>query len=121
MRMIAKLGIGLCLTLGLGFASTYKGQLMDASCYKQNPSHQGEKTWVRCAPTPSTTSFAIHTMHGTRLLDNAGNDKARIALQNGQLNRDKNTDMPVVISGVRHGNTITVANIRARASNNTAH
>src|SRR5215469_600380 len=99
MKTIAKFGIGLCLTTGLSFATTYRGQLMDASCYNQNPSNRGEKIWVKCAPTQSTTSFAIHTMRGTRMLDTAGNDKARVALQNGELNRDKNTDMPVVING----------------------
>ena len=119
MKTIAKFGIGLCLTTALSFATTYRGQLMDASCYNQNASNRGEKIWVRCAPTQSTTSFAIHTRQGIRMLDASGNDKARAAFQSGALNRDKNTDMPVVISGARHGKTIAVDHIRARASTNT--
>ena len=80
-----------------------------------------EKAWVRCAPTASTTDFAIHTNGKIRMLDPAGNTKAETAFQNGDLKRDHNGDMPVVVDGHRHGNTIAVEGIRARGSNISVH
>jgi len=121
MRSIAKFGIGLCLTAGLGFAmQSWRGQLMDATCYNQNPS-PGEKVWVKCAPTASTSDFAIHAYGKVRMLDAAGNQKAETALKAGDLKRDKNGDMPVAVNGWRHGNTIKVESIRARGSDTSVH
>lgn len=123
MRMISTLAMGLCLTAALGFGMTqYRGQLMDASCYNnQNSSPSAEKSWVRCAPTASTTNFAIHTNGKVRMLDAVGNDRAETAFNSGVLKRDRNGDMPVVISGVRHGNSIRVESIRARGSDTSVH
>ena len=122
MRILTKLGTFLCLTAALSFGITlYRGQLMDASCYNQNPAQSGDKSWVRCAPTTSTTSFAIHTNGRVRMLDAAGNDKAETALKQGDLKRDKNGDMPVAVEGSRHGNTIKVESIRARGSDTSVH
>lgn len=112
----------LCFTAALSFGATeYRGQLMDASCYNQNPSQSGEKSWVRCAPTASTTSFAIHTNGKVRMLDAGGNDKAEAAFKQGDLKQDKNGDMPVVLMGRRHGNTIDVESIRAHKSDVSVH
>ena len=122
MRALTILGTWLCLTAGLTFgAVTYRGQLMDASCYNQNPSQPGSKSWVRCAPTASTSSFAIHTNGRVRMLDAAGNDKAGTAFKQGDLKRDKNGDMPVAVAGSRHGNTIKVESIRGRGSDTSVH
>ena len=122
MRIVAKLGMSICLTAALSLAmTTYRGQLLDASCYSQNASGGGEKVWVRCAPTETTTSFAIHTNGKVRMLDPAGNEKALKALKSDILKRDKNTDMPVAIDGWRHGNTIKVEGIRARGSDTSVH
>lgn len=121
MKTIAKIGIGLCFTALLSLALTmYRGQLIDASCYNQNPSAQG-KAWVRCAPTAATTAFAIHTEGSIRMLDDAGNVKAETALKDGDLKRDKNGDMPVVVDGWRQGNAIKVEGIRARGSDISVH
>jgi len=122
MKTLCKFGAGLCLTAALSFGMTvYRGQLMDASCMNQTPSDSGGKSWVRCAPTGSTTSFAIHTNGKVRMLDAAGNDKAKAAYQQGDLKRDKNGDMPIVINGTRHHNTIQVESIRARGSDVSVH
>ncbi len=122
MRPFAKLGLGICLMAALGSAMTvYRGQLMDAACYNQNPNGSGEKVWVRCAPTASTTMFAIHTNGKIRMLDAGGNDKALTAFQHGDLRRDKNTDMPVEINGTRHGNVIKVEGIRGHKSDVSVH
>jgi hypothetical protein len=76
---------------------------------------------VRCAPTASTTTFAIHTDGAIRMLDDAGNAKAEVALKDGDLKTDKNGDMPVSVDGWRHGNTIKVEGIRARGSDISVH
>jgi hypothetical protein len=55
------------------------------------------------------------------MLDAAGNSKAETALQHGDLKRDPNGDMPVVIEGTRHGNTIKVESIRAHKSDTSVH
>jgi len=122
MRSIAKLAIGLCFAAALSFGLTmYRGQLMDASRYNQNRANTGQKIWVQCAPTAATTSFAVHTNGGVRMLDEAGNNKATAAFQQGNLKNDKNGDMPVTVAGWRHGNTIKVESIRARGSNVSVH
>jgi hypothetical protein len=122
MKTIAMLLLGFGITAGPAAAVTmYRGQLVDAACYQQNPSGSGGKVWVTCAPTASTTTFAIHTNGKIRMLDSAGNNKAVSALQQGILKRDENSDMPVVIDGYRHGNTIQVEGIRARGSDTSVH
>ena len=116
MKTIAKLVTWISIPAALAFGMTmYRGQLMDAACYNQNPNEAG-KAWVRCAPTDNTTAFAIHTNGKVRVLDPAGNDKAEYAYKQGVLKRDKNGDMPVVIAGWRTGNRIKVESIRARGS-----
>ena len=122
MRTILRLGFGLGITAALSLAvEMYHGQLMDASCYNQNASETAAKIWVKCAPTDATNAFAIHTEGKIRMLDSAGNDKASTALKEGILKHDSNGDMPVVIDGVRHGNTIDVEGIRARGSDISVH
>ncbi|HTX38191.1 MAG TPA: hypothetical protein VME43_24340 [Bryobacteraceae bacterium] len=123
MSTFAKLGMGLCLTAGLSFGITimYTGQLMDASCYNQNRTENGGKPWVQCVPTSSTTNFAIHTDGRVRMLDAAGDTKAEAALQEGALKLNKKGDMPVVIDGSRHGNTIDVEGIRSPGSDTSVH
>jgi hypothetical protein len=122
MTRIGKFASCLCLTAGLGFGMTeYRGQLMDATCYNQNPKQAGDKSWVRCAPTASTNTFAVHTNGRVRMLDSRGNDKAQAAFQQGVLKRDANGDMPIVLEGWRHGNTIKVESIRARGSDTSVH
>jgi hypothetical protein len=122
MRTIIRFGIGLCLTVGLSFAvDMFRGQLVDASCYNQNPSKTDGKIWVRCAPKETTTTFAIHADGKIRMLDAAGNEKVQAAFKQGILKRDPNGDMPVVIDGSLQGNTIRVEGIRARGSDTSVH
>ena len=110
------------MVAGLGFAITpYHGQLMDASCYSQMGKQAEGKAWVQCAPTQATTTFAIHADGKVRMLDNGGNAKASEALEQGILKRDNNGDMPVVVMGYRHGNTIKVESIRAHGSDTSIH
>ena len=122
MKTIAMLVLGFGMATGsAGAVTLYRGQLVDAACYQQNPADSSGKIWVTCAPTASTTTFAIHTEGKIRTLDAAGNEKAMAAFHSGILKRDSNTDMPVVIDGYRHGNTIQVEGIRARGSDTSVH
>jgi hypothetical protein len=121
MKTIAMLALSFGMAVAsAGAVTMYRGQLIDAGCYQQNQS-SGEKVWVTCAPTASTTTFAIHTDGKIRMLDAAGNEKAKAAFQQGLLKRDANTDMPVVIDGYRYGDTIQVEGIRARKSDTSVH
>ena len=127
MKIVITLGIAMGMVAGIGFAvdrddpAMYHGQLMDASCYNQNQTSNTGKLWVTCAPKDSTTAFAIHTDGRIRMLDAAGNSKVEDALHQNMLKRDPNGDMPVVIDGWRHGNTIQVEGIRARGSDESLH
>jgi len=122
MKNILRLGVGVALTVGLSFAiDMYRGQLVDASCYNQNSSQTQGKIWVRCAPKDTTTTFAIHTEGKIRMLDAQGNNKVEAALKEGLLKRDSNGDMPVVIDGSLHGNTLHVEGVRARGSDISVH
>jgi outer membrane protein assembly factor BamB len=119
MKIITRLGIGLCFTAGLSFGvEMYTGQLMDASCYNQN---SGSKPWAQCVPSASTTNFAIHTNGKVRMLDTAGDNKAEAAIQEGNLKLNKRGDMRVTIDGWRHGNTINVEGIHSPGSNVSVH
>jgi hypothetical protein len=55
------------------------------------------------------------------MLDKAGNDKARAAFEQGLLKHDPNGDVPVIVDGTRHGNTIKVESIRAHGSITSVH
>jgi hypothetical protein len=121
MKTIAMLVLSFGMAASAGAVTMYRGQLVDAACYQQNSSDSTGKIWVTCAPTASTTTFAIHTDGKIRMLDSAGNDKALAAFRQGLLKRDANSDMPVVIDGYRHGNTIQVEGIRARGSDTSVH
>jgi len=122
MKNLLRIGIGLGLTVGLGFAiEMFRGQLVDASCYNQNSSQTQGKIWVRCAPTAASTAFAIHAWGKIRMLDAAGNTKVQAAMKEGILKRDNNGDMPVVIDGSISGNTIKVEGVRARGSDISVH
>ena len=47
--------------------------------------------------------------------------EAEAAFKEGILKRDKNTDMPVIIDGTRHGNTIKVESVRGHRSDTSVH
>src|ERR1700674_3512123 len=127
MKVIARLGIALCLAAGLSFAALeeYRGKLLDASCANQSSTSQtkaSEKMAQTCAPTASTVNFAILASDGkVRMLDPAGNEKAATVLKNGDLKADKDGDFHVVIMGSRKGDTLKVESIRAHKSDVSVH
>jgi hypothetical protein len=129
MRTLVTFGAWLSLTAALSFAATdhnsmnepteYRGHLLDTVCVSRNPG--GEKSWVKCAPTATTSRFTIYTSGKLRMLDTRGNVKAGVALQHGELTLDKDGDMSVILMGRERHKTIVVESIRAHKSDTSVH
>src|SRR5215469_14932319 len=85
-----------CGTMALAcvFASadTLNGQLMDSACVQQQQQQPTEQHASMCAPTASTTSFALNISGKTYKLDADGNKKAADAWKkyNSSAERAKN-------------------------------
>jgi len=92
----------------LAFAETWSGRLVDAACADQ------QKTDV-CAPTASTTAFAISASGKMLKLDAAGNTKASEALKNREnsadRSKDPNREMTATVKGSLNGDVIQVDSI----------
>jgi len=113
-----------CGGLSFGMVVQYHGKLLDANCYNQNGASRrvnGERMVVTCAPTASTSEFAIRTNGKVRMFDTAGNQKAATAIQDGLVKPSKDHDVDVAIYGTRHGNTIKVETIRNHKSETAVH
>ena len=122
MNTITKIGIGLCLTAGLSFGIEYHGKLLDANCVNQNGSARvTHDVAVKCAPTASTTAFAIQTNGKVRMFDEAGNAKAATAVQDGLVKRGNDNDVDVAINAKRKGDTMKVESIRGHRSETSVH
>ncbi|GEM_PF-790679 len=125
MRTFAKLGLTLCAAGILCYAENFSGKLIDASCYENSQSSNRTATSAdrsspgkldkECAPTASTSSFAIETS-GKKVykLDHAGNTKATEAMQSGALKPDDDGDVHVSVSGSRSGDTLKVDSIAGK-------
>jgi hypothetical protein len=110
MRLVTKLGIGLCFAAVLSYAENWTGKLVDASCMDKNvpptatDSKAHEKAAETCKATSSTTSFAIMTSDGkVYKFDSAGNTKAAGEFKNATLKPDKDGDVHVNVSGSLEG------------------
>jgi hypothetical protein len=103
MKTIAKLGIAFCLAGAFSYGDVWRGKLLDASCYDQNGKlgHEGSV----CAPTASTTNFAIKVRHGkVYKLDAMSNMKAQKAVEDGVVNANQYGDFRAQITGKREAN-----------------
>jgi hypothetical protein len=104
MKTIAKLGIVFCLAGAFSYGAVYRGaKLLDASCYDQNGKvrHEGSK----CAPTASTTNFAMETRNGKIYkLDAMSSVKAQQAVENGVVKANSHGDFRARITGKREAN-----------------
>ena len=93
----------------LAFAETWSGTLVDASCAG------GGKSATECAPTSSTSSFALVLADGkTVKLDAAGNTKAADAIKNSadrSKNPDQKTAVTATVTGTLSGDAIQVEKI----------
>lgn len=123
----------LCLAGGLASAATFTGRLMDADCYNQNrvaTNEEGHKTYhsitKTCAPTSSTTSFAVRVTGnpyeeylGTTIkLDDSGNTQAASEIESGALKMTKHGTMRVKVSGKLRGEVLESAVITPRGGRN---
>ena len=128
MRKLVTLGIMLFLTGALCHAERFTGRLMDAACYNTNKvasQASGHKTYhsitKTCAPTESTTSFAVRITSGgnagnTIRLDDSGNARVESALKSGELRVGKDGAMHVKVSGKLLGETLKDASVKPRAT-----
>ena len=75
--MLKIITVGAVLVFGsaLAFGETFNGRLVDANCTAE------QQTSSSCAPTTSTTSFALQVAGKTLRLDADGNRKAADALK----------------------------------------
>ncbi len=124
MKTPTKLGIILCLAAMASYAETWNGKLIDASCYDSNKAaptsavdHKaaptsGEKLDRDCAPTATTSTFAVHANGKVYRLDSSGNAKAAADMQGGAIKADKDGDVHVTVSGKMQGDTISVDNLK---------
>src|SRR5439155_9894842 len=68
-----------------------------------------------CAPTASTTSFAIMRTDGkVYKLDNEGNTKAAEAMKNGSLKAGNDGDVHVSLNGTSQGDSVKVDSLHGR-------
>lgn len=104
MRILAKAGILMCMAASFMFAENYSGKLIDANC-KPDPS----KKEASCAPTQTTTSFAVETPDGKIYrLDSSGNSKAMAAMKQNPASTT------VTVSGSLDGQTLKVESLDLR-------
>ena len=108
MQAFTKLGMALCLTAALGFAEKFSAKLIDANC-KVPADQKDSGVLSSCAPTRTTTVFAVQTPDGkTYRLDAPGNSKAMASVKQDP---DKTN---VTISGSLDGQTLNVESIEIR-------
>ena len=127
MKTITKMGITVCMAGVFCYAENFNGKLIDASCYDSSQNGAGATTSnsdhssrgkldKECAPTSSTTTFAVQTSNKkVYKLDSSGNAKAAEAMQAGSLKADNDGDVHVAVSGSMEGNTVKVDSIQGRA------
>lgn len=125
MRTITILGFTLCAASLFCYGENFNGKLIDASCYDSGHTaaraansadrSSKEKLDKECAPTASTSKFAIQTS-GKKVykLDHDGNTKATEAMQSGALKPDDDGDVHVAVSGSKSGDTVKVDSIQGR-------
>jgi hypothetical protein len=128
MKTATKLGIIVCLTAMASYAESWTGKLIDASCYNSNKAapasvdHKGaptsgEKLDRDCAPTATTSAYALHANGKVYMLDSSGNAKAAADFQGGAIKPDKDGDVHVTVSGKMQGDTISVDSLKFAGKN----
>jgi len=96
----------------LAVAEDFSGRLLDSACLDQRTAP------AACQATSNTTAFAMELSDTTYRLDNAGNQKAMMAIKN---RADRSTDpteaaapLNAKISGTRDGNVLKVDTIEVQ-------
>ncbi len=103
----------LCCAAALSYGTTWNGRLMDASCYDNHKAARAhEKLTEVCAPTASTTNFAIRTATGrVYRVDDTSNSKLATDVQSGVLKADNNGTMRALITGHRRAGVVSVNSV----------
>jgi len=106
--------------VGLACAESFSGTLLDATCYAQQQSQPNQQTNMQsCAPTSSTSSFAISVSGKVYTLDSDGNTKAAEAMKS-RADRSANPNSPTTaaiaatVTGKKEGDTIKVETINVQ-------
>src|SRR5579864_4453571 len=114
MKAIGKLGIVFCLGAAFSYAESWTGKVLDASCYDaQKATIKSHEEIARtCAPTASTTDFAIQTSAGkVYKVNSSGNSELASDIQKGVLKKDKDGDIHATVTGSREGDVVKVDSI----------
>jgi hypothetical protein len=117
MKRTVNIAFILCTAGLMSYAANWNAKLLDASCAASNPSGQktsSEKFAQTCAPTATTSSFAIESAGKIYKLDTAGNNMAAAALKNGSITPDKDGDVHATVQGNAQGDMIQVESISGR-------
>ncbi|MCU1338164.1 MAG: hypothetical protein JWO19_3745 [Bryobacterales bacterium] len=122
MNKLTKLGMILCMGAVLSYAETISGKLIDATCYdsKATATSAGQKAPSLdkidkdCAPTASTTVFAVHANGKVYKLDPSGNAKVASEMQSGGIKADKDGDVHITVSGTPQGDTLKADSVKGK-------
>ena len=124
MKTFAKLAIPLVIVTG-SYAENWNAKLLDANCANKNwpgatqtsSKKSREQLAKTCAPSASTTAYAIETSDGKIYnLDSAGNTKAASEMQSGAIKPDKDGDVHVTVAGTLQGDTVKTDSISGHAA-----
>jgi hypothetical protein len=120
MNSITKCGITLFLAAGLSSAADWNAKLLDANCSALSPTaisvHKkaSEKLVKTCAPSASTTSFAIIADGKIYKLDIPSDAKAEAAMKDGSVKADPDGDVQAAVSGTIQGDRFKVDSITGK-------
>jgi len=113
MKTIGKFGSLLCFGAMLGYGATLSGKLMDAACYDTQKSQKSHEDATKvCAPTATTTDFAIRTTTGkVYKVDSSGNSALADDIRKGALKKDHDGDIHATVNGSLKGDVVTVNSV----------
>ena len=120
MKQTTTLGIILCMAGAASYAKDLDGKLIDASCYLTHSTSAAsgqkpvklDKIDKDCAPTSSTTAFAVLADDKIYKLDDAGNARVAEDRQRGKMKPDKDGDVHISVSGKLEGDTMRVDKVK---------
>ena len=122
MKTTTKLGVILCLAGVAGYAETWNGKLIDASCLERfsTAASSGKKALdldkldKQCAPTAATANFAVLDGDKIYKLDSTGNSKVMADVYGGAIKADHDKDVHVTVKGTKNGDTIAVESVKGK-------
>ena len=116
MKTTTKLGLVFCLAGIAGYAETWSGKLIDATCFENsaNKPPKIDKLDKDCAPTAATTAFAVIADGKIFKLDATGNSKVAADVYGGSVKADHDRDVQVTVKGSLQGDTIRVESVKGK-------